>query len=129
MNIIFLDLEQVLTLHLDQIEKYGGSHGIRDLKLLESAIFRPQATFGGEDLYSTIFDKAAALLHSIILNHPFLDGNKRIGIVSAIVFLELNGFRFKATNKQVVQNATKIATKKMDMVEIAVWLEKNSKKI
>src|SRR3990172_10842143 len=93
--IFFITLEQLLTIHEDQIDRYGGSHGIRDLNLLESALFRPQTTFSGEDLYKTIFDKAAALMHSLILNHPFVDGNKRTAVVAAIIFLLQNGWMLK----------------------------------
>lgn len=87
---IFLTLEQVLAIHYDQIERYGGSHGVRDLALLESATQRPQASFMGEDLYPDIFKKGAALMHSLILNHPFVDGNKRSGVVSTASFLHYN---------------------------------------
>lgn len=125
----FLNLEQVLVIHEDQIERYGGGSGLRDLPLLESAIYRPQATFGGNDLYPTFFDKAAALMHSLILNHPFLDGNKRTGTVSAIVFLELNGYSPRVSQKELVSAALHVHAKDWNIEEIASWLQKNSKKI
>lgn len=124
----YLTLEQVLAIHDDQIERYGGSHGIRDLGLLESAIARPQATFGGLDLYPDLFLKTAVLMHSIISNHPFLDGNKRTGVVSAARFLFVNGYRLTLSNKGLVEIARKTEAKKISIEELAAWLKKNSKK-
>lgn len=129
MTTIFLTLEEVLILHEDQIERYGGSSGIRDLRLLESAIFRPQSTFGGEYLYKTIFLKAAALMHSIILNHPFVDGNKRTGIVSGIVFLELHSHSLHVSQKEIVALALHITTKEWNIEDIASWLKSHAKKV
>lgn len=126
---VFLSLEEIITIHVDQIERYGGSHGIRDLILLESAVFRPQSTFGGEELYSSIFEKAAALTHSIIMNHPFIDGNKRTGMVSSLIFLELNGYNLAVNQKSLVNAALCIATKKWNIEDFINWLKKNSKKI
>jgi len=127
-QISYLTLEQILIIHQDQIERYGGRHGLRDLTLLESAVFRPQSSFSEKDLYRTIFDKAAALMHSLILNHPFVDGNKRTGIVSAAVFLELNGFRLEASQKELIKIALKIESKEVNQKNIAEWLKLNSKK-
>ncbi|MDO8461149.1 MAG: type II toxin-antitoxin system death-on-curing family toxin [bacterium] len=128
MQIIYLTLEQVLLIHEDQIVRYGGSSGLRDVSLLESAIFRPQSSFGGEDLYLTIFDKASALMHSLILNHSFIDGNKRTGTASMLVFLELNEYRLHVSQKALIEIALKIESKKINMEELADWLKKNSKK-
>lgn len=127
-QVIYLTLEQILIIHQDQIERYGGTHGLRDLALLESAIFRPQSSFSSKELYKTIFDKTAALMHSLILNHPFIDGNKRTGIVSALVFLELNGFRLEVGTKELIKTALKIESKKLNLENVAKWLESNSKK-
>lgn len=87
----FLSLAEVLEIHKDQIERYGGVHGIRDMGLLLSAIAMPSATFGGEFLHADIFEMAAAYLFHIVQNHPFLDGNKRTGAVTSLVFLNMNG--------------------------------------
>lgn len=122
---IYLTLEQILVIHQDQIDRYGGSHGLRDLTLLESAILRPQTTFSGEDLYPTLFNKAAALLHSLIHNHPFLDGNKRTASVSTAVFLIKNNYDLKVDNKKFEATILAIAIKKMSLEEIGVWLENN----
>lgn len=125
----YLTLEQILFIHEDQIDRYGGSQGLRDLALLESAVFRPQTTFGGFDLYRTLFDKAASLMHSLILNHPFIDGNKRTGMVSTFVFLELNGYRAKIEQDEVITTAMEIESKKFNIEKIADWLKTNSKDI
>jgi death on curing protein len=126
---IYLTLEQVITIHDGQIEKYGGSHGIGRLELLESAVVRPQSTFGGKDLYPTLFIKVAALMHSIVMNHAFVDGNKRTGAVSAVVFLELNGYRLEVGQEQLIKAALDVRYKKWDLDKLAEWLSKNSTKI
>ena len=126
---LYLTLEQLLVIHEDQIDRYGGTSGIRDLALLESALFRPQTTFGGKDLYLTIFDKAAALIHSLIQNHSFIDGNKRTGTVASLVFLAMNGWEIKVEQDELVQIALSIATKGFSIDEISHWLQTNSKKI
>lgn len=128
-EVIFLTLEQVLAIHDDQIEKYGGSHGIHSLSLLESAVMRPQSSFGGKDLYPTIFGKAAALMHSMIMNHAFIDGNKRTGTVSTLVFLELNRYRLTVSQSQLIDAALKVRHKKWDLAKISSWLKAHSKKI
>lgn len=127
-TLTFLSVEEVIAVHADQVNRYGGSHGIRDLGLLESATFRAQTSFGGQYLYKTIFDKAAALGQSIILNHPFLDGNKRTGIVSIILFLKVNGYNLRVSQKDLINMTLKIAKEEIQVEEIADWLKKNSKK-
>lgn len=125
----YLTLEQIIIIHEDQIVRYGGSSGLRDVSLLESAVFRSQSSFGGEDLYPTIFDKASALMHSLILNHPFIDGNKRTGITSMLVFLELNRYRLQATQKALVDTTLRVESKEMNIEKLTAWLKKYSKKI
>src|SRR3989344_5060993 len=97
---IYLSLEEVLILHEYQIEKFGGAQGILDIRLLESAILRPQTTFGGKDLYDDLYLKSAVLALSIIKNHPFVEGNKRTGLHAALVFLELNGVSTNVDNEE-----------------------------
>ncbi|OGE34436.1 hypothetical protein A3H85_01450 [Candidatus Daviesbacteria bacterium RIFCSPLOWO2_02_FULL_40_8] len=126
---VYLTLEQILVIHQDQIDRYGGSHGIRELALLESAAFRPQSTFSDQDLYSDLFDKAAALMHSLILNHPFIDGNKRTGSVSVVAFLQINGWYLKAGRDDFLQTVLDIESKKINIEEIAQWLKTNSEKL
>jgi death-on-curing protein len=88
---IFLTLSDVIEIHRDQIERYGGQYGIRDIKLLQSAIGMPEASFDGEFLHPDVFEMAAAYAYHICKNHPFIDGNKRTALVCSLVFLEFNG--------------------------------------
>lgn len=122
----YLTAEQVLFIHYSLIEETGGSHGIRDLALFQSAVARPLAAFGGNDLYPDLFTKAAALMHSIIKNHPFVDGNKRTGITAASIFLMHNGFQITASNKELERFTVKIASTNTDIEEIAKWFKKQS---
>ncbi len=92
----FLQIQDVLLLHGDQVDRYGGEHGVRDLALLESAVAQPQATFGGEFLHKDLFEMAAAYLFHIVQNHPLVDGNKRTGLVTALTFLDFNGVQIDA---------------------------------
>lgn len=124
----FLAVKDVLLLHNLVIDESGGSHGLRDLGLLESAVACPLASFSGEDLYPTIFLKAGALLHSLLRNHVFVDGNKRTSMYSAMTFLELNGYKFIAKQKEVVDFALKAENQKLHVEEIAEWLRKHVKK-
>src|SRR5437660_10161305 len=86
----FLSLDEVLEIHCDQLARYGGAEGIRDLGLLQSALAQPAATFGGQFLHADLFEMAAAYLFHVVQNHAFVDGNKRVGTVAALVFLDLN---------------------------------------
>lgn len=126
-DVYYLTLEQILVIHEDQIDRYGGSHGLRDLSLLESAIFRPQTTFSGEELYKSIFDKAAAMLHSLILNHPFIDGNKRTAVVATIVFLFKNNYEIHVSNTALLTFALAVEKKEYNLEEISRWLQENTK--
>lgn len=96
-HIEFLSLTEVLEIHANQIELYGGSPGIRDIGLLEGAIAQPSATYGDEYLHGSIFEMAAAYLYHLVQNHPFIDGNKRVGLAATVVFLELNEFEIDAS--------------------------------
>jgi death on curing protein len=125
-EIVFLTLEQVLAINYDQIERYGGSHGLRSVELLESAVFRSGMVFGGKDLYPDVFYKAAALMHSLILNHAFVDGNKRTGMVAGIVFLRVNNCRVELSKSDLIEVALKIGKNEWKIREIAIWLKENS---
>jgi len=124
----YLSVKDILLLHELQIEKFGGSHGLRDLGLLESAVARPESSFDGEDLYPDIFLKGAALVQSLLMNHQFVDGNKRTAMFSVMTFLELNGYEFVANQKDIVETALWIENKKPTIEEISMWLEKHTKK-
>lgn len=128
-QVTFLTLDEVLAIHHEEVEKFGGSHGVRDLNLLDSALQRPQSSFMGEDLYPTLFHKAAALMHSILLNHPFIDANKRTATVSTAYFLNLNGHNIEVQQKELVEFALKVESKKMDLEQISNWLRMHSVKI
>lgn len=91
MSAEFLTLEDVLEIHRLQLDRFGGGDGLRDLALLESAVAQPAATFGGAYLHADLFEMAAAYLFYVVSNHPFIDGNKRTGLLAALVFLDLNG--------------------------------------
>ena len=123
----FLTIEQILFLHARLIDETGGSHGVRDLGLLLSAVGRPQASFEGRDLYPDLFSKAAALLDSLIRNHPFIDGNKRTGVAAAGLFLVRNGYRLAASNIDLEELALGVAQSIITAEEVALWLRKNSK--
>ena len=122
----YLTTEDVLLLHHLSIEKSGGSHGLRDAGLLDAAVRRPQATFDGEDLYPTLFDKAGALCHSLIKNHAFVDGNKRTSLLSAMTFLELNGNVFTCSQEELVVFGLKIDNENISPEGIASWFKSHS---
>jgi death-on-curing protein len=107
---LFLDLEQVLRLHRSLIEHYGGTEGVRDVGLLHSAIAMPQATYGGQYLHHDLCEMAAAYLFHIVGNHPFLDGNKRTGAASAIVFLAINDITIANDQAGLVDLTLRVAT-------------------
>jgi len=117
----YLAVRQVVVLHEQQLQRYGGATGLRDRGALESALARPAATFGGEDLYPDIADKAAALMHSLALNHPFVDGNKRVAAFAAIVFVESNGHEFLATPGELVETTLAVAQGEMAVEALAIW--------
>ncbi len=115
----FLQVADVLLLHSDQIDRYGGGLGVRDMGLLESAVAQPQASFGGEYLHVDLFEMAAAYLFHITKNHPFLDGNKRAGAVSALVFLDTNGIEIDAPKGSIYDLTIAVATGQAGKTEIA----------
>lgn len=103
-------IEDILELHNRSIDDFGGSRGIRDVGLLESAIARPFQTFGGEDLYPTVFEKAAALGESLIINHPFADGNKRTGMLAMASLLIEHNLNFTASSEDLYNFVISIST-------------------
>jgi death-on-curing protein len=127
MHPLFLDIDCVLRTHLGLIERYGGSAGIRDVGLLQSAVAMPQASFGGEFLHHDLFEMAAAYLFHIVQNHPFIDGNKRAGAASAIIFLEMNGIELEADEEGLVALTLSVATGQAGKKEIAEFLRKHGR--
>jgi death-on-curing protein len=124
----YLTAEQVLFIHARIIAETGGTHGVRDLGLFESAVARPQSTFDQSDLYPDVFSKAAALMDSLINNHPFVDGNKRTGIASAALFLKANGLRLTAPNAELEQFVLRVATVHPEISQLVAWFKKHSRK-
>ena len=122
MKVRFLSLEQVLALHADQIERYGGGLGVRDLGLLQSALAMPKASFSGQYLHPTLHEMAAAYLFHLVQNHPFLDGNKRIGLAATIAFLGLNDTWLEADPTELLETVMKVARGEIGKPEIAVFL-------
>ena len=122
----YLTAEQVLFIHARLISETGGSHGVRDLGMLLSAVGRPQASFDDQDLYPNLFSKAAALLDSLIRNHPFVDGNKRTGITAAAVFLQMDGYRLNTTNSELEKITIEFAQARLNVAEIAAWFQTNT---
>lgn len=118
---IYLSLDQILDLHEALVAEFGGVHAIRDRGMLESAIARPAMTFGGEDLYVDLPAKAAALMHSLVLNHPFVDGNKRIGAAAAEFFVEVNGSTLRATDDEFEDMTLAVAEGRVEIEALSIW--------
>jgi death-on-curing protein len=119
---VFLTLDDLLESHAEQIATYGGLSGIRDLGLLESALAQPEAMFGGQFLHADIFEMAAAYLFHLVRDHPFVDGNKRVGLEAALVFLEINGHSTETTVEQLVDLVLRTAQSLTTKDEIAAFL-------
>jgi len=124
--VLYLSLGAVLYLHEQLIARFGGAKGIRDEGALKSALARPRSTFAGQSLYPSLFEKAAALFESLCLNHPFVDGNKRVAYAGTGIFLELNGWRLQADADEAVEFTLEVAAGKRGKEEIRVWLEQHS---
>lgn len=123
-NILFLTLAEVVVIHTNQIELYGGLPGIRDINLLSSAIAMPHASFHGEYLHNDIYEMAAAYAFHIGKNHPFVDGNKRTALVSTLVFLELNGISISDPQGKLYDAMLELSTRKLKKSEFAGILRK-----
>ena len=122
----YLYPKQVLYLYQRLIQETGGTMGLRDEGLLESAVYRPQASFGGQDLYPDLFSKVAALGHSLVSNHPFIDGNKRVGFEAMRLMLRLNGHDIHASTDTKYAFVMDMAKGKLTEQAIAGWLKRHS---
>jgi death on curing protein len=118
----YLSLGEVLELHRMILRQSGGMSGLRDSDALESALAQPHMTFGGEDLYPSLAEKAASLGFSLIMNHPFLDGNKRIGHAVMETFLVLNGYEVQATTDEQEEIVLRLAAGQLDRATFTDWL-------
>lgn len=119
----FLSVTDVLVIHADQIDSFGGSPGVRDQGLLESALAQPQATFGGEFLHATIAPQAAAYLYHLAMNHPFIDGNKRTAFAAMDAFLRLNGFLLSFTDEESYRLVIRAVEGELSKDEVAEMLQ------
>ena len=124
----YLSIEQVLFIHEKALEFHGGPRGLRDRSALESALKRPQMSAFGEDAYPTLFLKVAALLHSLVQNHPFVDGNKRAAFGSMHMMLLVNGYDLASSTNVEVKMVLRVATGKLDVEGIVSWLEYAARK-
>lgn len=122
---IFLTVEQVIDFHTEIINELGGAHGIREMGLLISAMEMPKASMFGEFLHISIYDKAAAYLYHIVCNHPFIDGNKRSGLVAALTFLEVNSVILEYDENQLEELVIKVADGKADKAVVADFFLRN----
>lgn len=121
----YLTLSEVLELHHRLIQTFGGADGIRDIRGLESAIAQPRMTFDGEELYPTIIEKSVALGYSIIKNHPFVDGNKRVAHAAMEVFLILNGYEITSTIDEQEKVVLRVASGEISRDELEDWARAN----
>jgi death-on-curing protein len=128
MDLTFLSLAEVLEIHRDQIIRYGGAPGLRDLGLLQSALAMPAASFDGHFLHDDLFEMAAAYLFHIVQNHPFVDGNKRTGAVAALVFLSLNDIEIDSTEEEFESMVRSIAEGRSGKAIAADFFRKNAMK-
>jgi len=122
----FLSCDDVLEIHKDLIRAFGGSEGVRDMGLLQSAVAVPQAGFGGQYFHTDLLEMAAAYLFHLAKNHPFIDGNKRVGATAALVFLEINGIWIEATNEAIVETTLAVAEGKASKSAVAEFLRKHA---
>jgi len=122
----YLDADEVLLIHERILDKFGGAGGLRNWGLLDSAVNRLRATFDGKDLYPNIFTKAAALGHSLVLNHPFVDGNKRTAWEAMHTFIEENGYSLQAEHDEIIELMLRIEDKSLGVKHIASWLKDHS---
>src|SRR5688572_33218097 len=123
----FLTLDEVAEIHHDQITRYGGSLGIRDMDLLQSALAMPEAGFGDQYVHQDVFEMAAAYLFHVTSNHPFIDGNKRVGAMAAFTFLKLNGLTLIAEELEFERVVLSVATGKMGKATIAEFFRAHTR--
>ncbi len=119
----FLTISQVLDIHQRQIQRFGGTSGVRDEGLLDSALAQPQATFGGELLHPTIGEQAAAYLYHLAMNHPFIDGNKRTAFAVMDTFITLNGYSLNLSEEQAYNLVIRVVQRGISKEELSAFME------
>ena len=124
---IFFEAEQVVKIHSSLIARTGGMEGVRDWNLLDSALKSPFQTFGGSELYPDILDKASQLCYSLIENHPFADGNKRIGVHLTLLFLKLNDVDLEYSQQELIDFGLSVASGRFPKDEVKAWILKHRK--
>ena len=128
-NIIFIPKELILYFYDQLIQNYGGTYGIRDEKLLDSALEQPKVTYEGKYLHDTLIKMAAAYGYHLCNNHPFVDGNKRIALVAMDVFLQRNGLEIVASEKETYKVMIQLSTGSLSKKDLVTWLENNTSKL
>lgn len=123
----YFDEESLLLAHYKLIERFGGSHGVRDIERVRSALSAPKQHVFGKEQYPSLFDKAAVYIRNIIGDHPFVDGNKRTGMTAGLMFLSKNGVKVALEKKELEDFAVKVAIDKLGVEQIAAWLKQHSK--
>ena len=124
-NINYLTLEEVLLLHEISIKEFGGSRGVRDMGLFESAVMQAQQGFGGSDLYPSLADKASILAYALCKNHPFIDGNKRTAALAMLTFIDLNGYEIAVPKGEIHRVILNVADGTTSREELSHWIETN----
>ncbi|WP_374711773.1 type II toxin-antitoxin system death-on-curing family toxin [Symbiobacterium terraclitae] len=127
--LIYLTTDHLIALHRRVIAETGGPPGVRELGGVQSALARPFASYGGQALYPTLEEKAAALAEGISRNHPFVDGNKRMAIAAGCLFLMLNGREITATEQELEQTAWALAVREIELADLAEWFRNHSKDV
>lgn len=129
MSTVYPSVADILNLHNLAIADTGGSNGVRDMGLVESAVGRPQQTFGEQELYPTLYAKAAALFESLVSNHPFIDGNKRTAALTAVSFMQRNGQRVTASNDELIALTLNAAQGSPGVDTLAEWFAEHSEAV
>ena len=128
-KIRFLTMSEIMIIYEDQIRRYGGQYGIRDISLLSSALALPESTYDGKYLHESIPEMACAYAFHISENHPFIDGNKRTALASALVFLDLNGYEFTSSEEVVYETMMLVAKGEYKKEQLRIFFEKYSMKV
>jgi death-on-curing protein len=127
MDVVYLSVDQVVELQAEAIDNFGGSHGLRSIELLESAVFLPQQSAFGADAYLSISSKAAAYAYFLAKNHAFIDGNKRTAALAMLMFLDLNGYRLDCSDEDFEEAIVAVAAGDVDKDKFFDWIERWSK--